>query len=31
MRERMANDAKVLKERDGGVHVRSTAPGEWMN
>lgn len=28
---RMAQDAKVLKERDGGVHVREHAPGEWMN
>ena len=31
LRERMAKDAKVLKERDGGVHIRSNAPGEWMN
>ena len=31
MRERMAKDAHVLKERDGGVHIRSNAPGEWMN
>lgn len=31
VRERMAKDAQVLKERDGGVHVRSSAPGEWMN
>ena len=31
MRERMAKDAQVLKERDGGVHIRSKAPGEWMN
>jgi hypothetical protein len=31
VRERMAKDAQVLKERDGGVHVRSNAPGEWMN
>ena len=30
MRERMAKDAQVLKERDGGVHIRSNAPGEWM-
>ncbi len=30
-RERMAKDAQVLKERDGGVHIRSNAPGEWMN
>ena len=28
---RMARDAKVMKERDGGVHVRTGAPGEWMN
>ncbi len=31
MRERIAQDAHVLKERDGGVHIRSNAPGEWMN
>jgi hypothetical protein len=31
VRERMAKDAQVLKERDGGVHIRSDAPGEWMN
>ena len=31
VRERMAKDAQVLKERDGGVHVRSDVPGEWMN
>jgi ABC-type dipeptide/oligopeptide/nickel transport system permease component len=31
MRERMEKDAQVLKERDGGVHIRSNAPGEWMN
>jgi hypothetical protein len=31
VRERMAKDAQVMKERDGGVHVRSNAPGEWMN
>jgi hypothetical protein len=31
MRERMAKDAQVLKERDGGVHIRNNAPGEWMN
>jgi len=31
VRERMAKDAQVLKERDGGVHVRSNVPGEWMN
>jgi len=27
----MAQDARIIKERDGGVHVRSNAPGEWMN
>ena len=31
IRARMAQDAKVIKERDGGVRVRSNAPGEWMN
>ncbi len=31
VRERMAKDAQVLKERDGGVRIRSNAPGEWMN
>jgi hypothetical protein len=31
MRERMEKDAHVLKERDGGVRIRSNAPGEWMN
>jgi ABC-type dipeptide/oligopeptide/nickel transport system permease component len=30
-RERMARDAKALKEQDSGVHVRKNAPGEWMN
>ena len=30
-RERMSRDAKALKEQEGGVHVRSNAPGEWMN
>ena len=30
-RERMARDAKALKEQDGGVHVRRNTPGEWMN
>lgn len=29
--KRIADDAKVIKERDGGVRVRSDAPGEWMN
>lgn len=32
IRARMAQDAKVIKERDGGVHVRSKTPrGDWMN
>jgi len=31
IRARMANDAKVIKEQDGGVRVRRDAPGEWMN
>ena len=31
LRARIAQDAKVIKERDGGVRVRSNAPGEWMN
>jgi hypothetical protein len=29
---RMAEDAKVMKDRDGGVKIgRKSAPGEWMN
>ena len=31
LRQRMAEDAKVLKDREGGVHVRSNEPGEWLN
>ena len=31
VRERIAQDAHVLKEQDGNVHVRSSAPGDWMN
>ncbi len=31
IRARMAQDARVLKDQDGGVHVRSGAPGEWLN
>lgn len=31
VRQRMANDAHVLKQQDNGVRVRSNAPGEWMN
>jgi len=27
----MAEDARVIKEQDGGVRIRSNAPGEWMN
>jgi hypothetical protein len=29
--ERIAKDAQVMKDRDGGVHIRKNAPGEWMN
>jgi hypothetical protein len=29
--KRIADDAKVIKDRDGGVRVRSDVPGEWMN
>jgi len=29
--KRIADDAKVIKDRDGGVRVRSDTPGEWMN
>lgn len=31
LRARMAQDAQVMKDRDGGVRVRKTGPGEWMN
>lgn len=31
MTARMAQDAKVLEQRNGGVRVRKNAPGEWMN
>jgi hypothetical protein len=31
IRERMARDAKVMKQRDASVRVRSNTPGEWMN
>lgn len=31
LRQRMAEDAKVIKSREGGVRVRSNAPGEWLN
>jgi hypothetical protein len=29
--KRIADDAQVIKNRDGGVHVRKGVPGEWMN
>ncbi len=29
--KRIAEDAKVIKGRDGGVHIRKNTPGEWMN
>lgn len=28
---RMAQDAKAMKDRDGGVRIRENTPGEWMN
>ena len=31
IRTRMAQDAKIIKEQNGGVRIRSQAPGEWMN
>ena len=31
IRARMSEDARVIKEQDGGVRIRSNAPGEWMN
>lgn len=31
LRVRMAQDAKTIKERDGGVHVRNNTPSDWMN
>ena len=31
IRARMAQDARVIKEQDGGVRIRNNAPGEWMN
>lgn len=31
LRKRLEEDAKVLKEQENSVRVRSTAPGEWMN
>ncbi len=29
--KRIAQDGQVIKDRDGGVHVRKGSPGEWMN
>lgn len=31
LRQRMADDARVIKNREGGVRIRSNAPGEWLN
>ena len=31
IRAKMAQDAKLIKEQDGGVRVRNHAPGEWLN
>lgn len=31
LRARMSADAKVMKQRDAGVHIKSNTPGEWMN
>ena len=31
IRARIAQDAKVIKEHDGGVRIRNSSPGEWMN
>jgi ABC-type dipeptide/oligopeptide/nickel transport system permease component len=31
IRRRIAQDAEAMKQREGGVHMRSNAPGEWMN
>lgn len=28
---RIAEDKQVIKDRDGGVRVRNSSPGEWMN
>ncbi|TMC24407.1 MAG: hypothetical protein E6J34_00565 [Chloroflexi bacterium] len=28
---RLAEDAKVMQDRDGGVRIRKSTPGEWMN
>lgn len=29
--KRIAEDKQVIKDRDGGVQVRNSSPGEWMN
>jgi hypothetical protein len=31
LKVRIAQDAKIIKARDGGVRVRGNEPGEWMN
>lgn len=31
LRQRMADDAKVIRNHEGGVRIRSNAPGEWLN
>ncbi|MGH2480087.1 MAG: hypothetical protein ACRDHW_10570, partial [Ktedonobacteraceae bacterium] len=31
LRQRMADDAKVIRNREGGVRIRGNAPGEWLN
>jgi hypothetical protein len=31
IRARMEQDARAIKGQDGGVHVRSGSPGEWLN
>jgi hypothetical protein len=31
IRAKIAEDAKIIKEQDGGVRVRSHTPGEWLN
>ena len=28
---RLAEDKQVIKDRDGGVRIRNSSPGEWMN
>jgi hypothetical protein len=31
LRQRMEEDAKVIKNREGGVRIRGNGPGEWLN